>query len=215
MKFRTCALAAALAIGSASAIADHRHKQCHHYDRYHTQHKHSERCYETVVVHERVVHRYHYTEPSAYRPERRQDRYGQVVHVQPVYRYISVPVNDYSCIEYDERRAGHTSYTATVLGAVVGGALGHRIGDAHGDPKAAAIAGGLLGASVGRDIDQRARYRRGLNVNGPCTQTNRVESRRELVEYKVTYRYNGRTHHARMDYDPGEWVKLDVSHRPA
>ena len=77
------------------------------------------------------------------------------------------------------------------------------------------MAGGLLGASVGRDIDRRASYNRGLRVEGPCRVGSHVESRRELVEYKVTYRYNGRVHHARMDHDPGEWVKLDVNVSPA
>ena len=41
------------------------------------------------------------------------------------------------------------------------------------------------------------------------------ETRRQLVEYKVTYRYNGEVHSARMDYDPGEWIKLDVDVTPA
>ena len=107
------------------------------------------------------------------------------------------------------------SYTGTVLGAVIGGALGHRIGDAHGDPRLAAVAGGLLGASIGRSIDHNANYNQGLRVAKPCRVRHQQETVRELVEYKVTYRYNGRVHHARMDYDPGEWVKLDVDISPA
>jgi uncharacterized protein YcfJ len=35
------------------------------------------------------------------------------------------------------------------------------------------------------------------------------------VEYQVTYRYNGEVHRTTMDYDPGEWVKLDVDITPA
>jgi uncharacterized protein YcfJ len=72
-----------------------------------------------------------------------------------------------------------------------------------------------LGASLGRDFDRRASYNRGLRVEGPCRVTHREETRRQLVEYKVSYRYNGEVHLARMDYDPGEWVKLDVNITPA
>jgi uncharacterized protein YcfJ len=161
---------------------------------------------------------YRYTH---YRGERnhsrnfRGDGYGRVVSVEPIYRTVSVPVRGDSCVNYDRSRPNYTSHTATVLGAVIGGALGHRIGDSHGDPEVAAIAGGLLGASMGRDLDRRARYNRNVSVEGPCRVKQRYETRRELVEYKVSYRYNGEVHRARMDYDPGEWVKLDVDVSPA
>ena len=77
------------------------------------------------------------------------------------------------------------------------------------------MAGGLLGASVGRDVGHRASYKRSLRVEGPCRIRQHEETRRQLVEYKVSYRYNGEVHLARMDYDPGEWVKLDVNVTPA
>jgi uncharacterized protein YcfJ len=145
----------------------------------------------------------------------RNQPYGKVVHVEPVYRSYTRPVRDTSCLRRDPERVQFVSYTGMVLGAVVGGALGHRIGDAHGDPGVAAIAGGLLGASIGRTIDHNISYNQGLRVTGPCRVRHQQETVRELVEYKVSYRYNGRVYHARMDHDPGEWVKLDVDISPA
>lgn len=145
--------------------------------------------------------------------------YGRVIHVEPVYRSYKKPVKHNSCIQYDYSVPVHRSYTGTILGAVIGGALGHSIGDAHGDPGAAAIAGGLIGASFGRSIDRSHSYNRQLHVTGPCRSDRRRDRHyrtvREVVEYKVTYRYNGRVHKARMDYDPGEWVKLNVNVSPA
>ena len=145
--------------------------------------------------------------------------YGRVIHVEPIYRSYTVSRNDHSCIQYDRSIPVQTSYTGTILGAVIGGALGHSIGDAHGDPGAAAIAGGLIGASFGRSVDQRSSYNRQMLVTGPCRSdhhsAHRRKTVRELVEYKVTYRYNGRIHKARMDYDPGKWVKLNVDISPA
>ncbi len=144
-----------------------------------------------------------------------KDIYARVIHVEPVYRTYSTPTNDASCISYDYSRPIRTSYTGTILGAVIGGALGHKIGDSHGDPGAAAIAGGLIGASFGHSVDRRNSYNRQLRVAGPCRSNSGVKTVRELVEYKVTYRYNGRIHAARMDHDPGEWVKLNVNVSPA
>jgi len=145
--------------------------------------------------------------------------YGRVIHVEPVYRTYKAPRDHHSCVQYDHSIPIRTSYTGTILGAFIGGALGHAIGDAHGDPDAAAIAGGLIGASFGRSIDRSHSYNRQLHVTGPC-RSDRHRDRhyrtvREVVEYKVTYRYNGRVHKARMDYDPGEWVKLNVNVSPA
>jgi uncharacterized protein YcfJ len=149
----------------------------------------------------------------------KKGNYGRVIDVKPVYRTYTAPREHKSCIESDYSIPRHSSYTATILGAVIGGALGHRIGDAHGDPGAAAIAGGLIGASFGHSVDQRDSYARQLRVTGPCRSDHRRhdhrrETVRELVEYKVTYRYNGKKYKARMDHDPGRWVKLNVNVSP-
>jgi uncharacterized protein YcfJ len=198
MKLTTVLIFGVFTLGSTYALADHRHD-----------HGYKHRGY----GHHKTAQRH--TAEAAYRKHYPQEHYARVVNVEPVYRYYQQPVSDHSCVQYDQGRAGYNSHTATVLGAVIGGALGHRIGDSHGDPKVAAVAGGLLGASIGRDMDRRVSYNRGLRVEGPCRVGHREETRRQLVEYKVSYRYNGQVHLARMDYDPGEWVKLDVNVKPA
>jgi uncharacterized protein YcfJ len=211
MKLTTVLIASVFTLGSTFTLADRHHNNAKHWGH----HKHGPGCTHTQVVRERVIHEYRNTESREYRNHEYEGNYARVVSVEPVYRYVREPVRDHSCVEYDRSRSNYSSHTATVLGAVIGGALGHRIGDSHGDPKVAAVAGGLLGASVGRDIDQRASDYRGVRIEGPCRVSSNTYSRRELVEYKVAYRYNGSIHYARMDYDPGEWVQLDVSFTPA
>ena len=211
MKLTTVLIAGVFTLGSTFTLADRHHNNGKHWGH----HKHGPSCMHTQVVRERVIREYRHTDSTGYGDEGYASNYARVVSVEPVYRYVREPVRDHSCLQYDRSRSNYSSHTATVLGAVIGGALGHRIGDSHGDPKVAAVAGGLLGASVGRDIDQRASYYRGVRVEGPCRVSSHSESRRELVEYKVAYRYNGQVHYTRMDYDPGEWVKLDVSYSPA
>jgi uncharacterized protein YcfJ len=93
--------------------------------------------------------------------------------------------------------------------------VGHAIGDSHGDPKAAALAGGVIGASLGRDVGNHMHESRHLVVDGPCQPSERQHTRREVVEYVVSYRYNGEVYRTRMDYDPGEWIALDVDVKPA
>jgi len=211
MKLTAALMFGVFSLGSAYTLADHRcgegyrnHGHGHHRQAEHRRHK-GQRHYRAARERAAGDHRDHPT----------RERYARVLSVEPVYRYFKEPVRDHSCVQYEPGRAGYNSHTATVLGAVIGGALGHRIGDSHGDPKVAAVAGGLLGASLGRDMDRRANYHRGLRVEGPCRVQHREETRRQLVEYKVSYRYNGEVHLARMDYDPGEWVKLDVNVTPA
>lgn len=141
--------------------------------------------------------------------QRHEPLYGRVLSVEPIYRYAGRDRRRDSCVRYnDERRSD--SYTPALLGAIIGGAVGHRLGDHHGDPGVAAVAGTVLGASIGRDIGRHADRGRRLVVDGPCGYGDRDYRHREVVEYAVRYRYNGRVYVTHMDYDPGEWIELDV-----
>ncbi len=215
MKLTTALLVGVFALGSTFALAGGGHGHGKHLGHGHHKHKHSANFSHKLRAHHRGVHQYPQPVVRRHRGDSYETIYARVISAKPVYRYFSEPVRDHSCLQYDRSRRNYSSHTATILGAVIGGAVGHRVGDSHGDPQIAAVAGGLLGASVGRDIDQRASYNRGLRVEGPCRSGNPIENRRELLEYKVTYSYNGQIHYTRMEYDPGEWVKLGVSYTPA
>lgn len=107
-----------------------------------------------------------------------------------------------------ERRHPHDHTTATVVGAVVGGVLGNRIGRGRGRTLATvggAVAGGAVGREVGREHDRRDAVSR---VVRHCRPVRNAEEGVEL--YDVIYAYQGQNLHARLDYDPGDRVKLPV-----
>ena len=202
---RTIAIFTCLAaLGPAAALAHHGQPSRVVVKEYYT-HPHETTVVKTTV---KVV------EPRRHksRGNRSHDHgvvYGKVVSVEPIYRYVDSGQRRASCVRYVDDHRPRGSHTTTVLGAIIGGAVGHRLGDKHGDPGVAAIAGGLLGASIGRDVGDHLDHRRRVVVDGPCGYRD-DHRRREVVEYAVRYRYNGEEYHTRMDYDPGEWIALDV-----
>ena len=152
----------------------------------------------TQPAHGHHKHRFYQADPYVW---------GRVIDVQPIIETRYVTLRDRHCPRHHRYRAH--SPTPVVVGAVLGAALGHRIGDGYGDPGVAAVAGGLLGASVGHDAARR-HYREEPH----CYVDTRMEARDDIVGYRVTYRYAGKLYRARMNRDPGDWVKLQVDVRP-
>ncbi len=132
---------------------------------------------------------------------------------------------------YDRRyggydgRSGYGSETgrnvATVVGGIAGAVLGSKVGGGSGTYAAAAV-GSMLGGMAGREIyDQSQRGRRQVGTVRVCDP--------EPVRggypgsgyrdggaggYDVTYEYNGRRYTRRMDYHPGERVRVLVGVEP-
>lgn len=196
-----------MAMGPGLALADHYKHTKVVVKNYHP-HSVERRYVEKVVV---------VKQPKRHKRGRRYDEvvYGRVVDVEPVYRMTTYSAPTQSCVRYIDEPRRYNSHTSTVVGAVIGAAVGHAIGDSHGDPKAAALAGGVIGASFGRDVGNHMYESRHQVVDGPCQPSRQQHTRREVVEYVVSYRYNGEVYRTRMDYDPGEWIALDVNVKPA
>ena len=131
--------------------------------------------------------------------------------------------------DYDRRhggydgRSGYGSETgrnvATVVGGIAGAVLGSKVGGGSGSYAAAAV-GSMLGGMAGREIyDQNQRSRRQVGTVRVCDP---VPVRGGYPDYRedgaggydVTYEYNGRRHTRRMDYHPGERVRVLVEVEP-
>lgn len=158
----------------------------------------------------------HHTARHAGWEAAQQTVYGKVLSVQPVYSGRDHRYVEQSCVQwsdgYDQR---HRSWGPTVVGVVIGGAIGYHLGEDHNEPELGTIAGGLLGAAAGHGVSRQLHESRHIRVSGPCRPAKHNQRTSEPVEYQVIYRYNGRTYSEQMDYDPGEWVKLNVEASPA
>jgi hypothetical protein len=116
---------------------------------------------------------------------------------------------------------------ATIVGGIAGAVLGSKMGGGSGTYATTAI-GSMVGGIAGRQIydqTQRDRYVRPATVrvcdpepvrDGYGGYNNGYDSYRtgNATAYDVTYEYNGRRYTRRMDYHPGERVRVRVDVSP-
>lgn len=139
--------------------------------------------------------------------------WANVTRVNPIYRTVQVSSPSQQCYQQPVvRREGGSNTAGTVLGAVIGGVLGNTVGKGDGR-KAATVAGAVVGGAVGNRVASRDDRVVQESVTR-CQQVQNVGTERRIVGYNVEYRYRGQTYMARMDYDPGERVRVRVSVTP-
>lgn len=172
-----------------------------------------------------------------------QSTYGDVARVisaTPITERASVPQREcYTepVTSYEERRApGYREEyrepresagigPGTVLGAIVGGVIGHQFGGSSAGRDHGTVAGAIIGGLAGNaaDRDAQSGYRtasRDVYVDRtPVTRDAErcdtvAESRERIVGYDVRYEYNGREFRARLPYDPGPEMPVNVEVRP-
>jgi uncharacterized protein YcfJ len=140
--------------------------------------------------------------------------WADVLRVDPVYGMARTEVPRQEC--YDEQvvhREGGNTTAGTVLGAVIGGVLGNTVGKGDGR-KAATVAGAIAGGAVGNGVARRGGREYDDTVTR-CRQVSSVSEQRRLMGYDVEYRYHGDVYVSRLNYDPGERLRVRVSVAPA
>jgi len=166
--------------------------------------------------------------------------YGDVARViaaTPIYDRVSEPRRECRTEQvtaYEERRVREAPREAresggigagTVLGAIVGGVIGHQFGGSsagrdHGTA-AGAIIGGIVGNQAEREADSgyRSAGRDVIVDRIPVTRDVErcdtvADTTERIVGYDVRYEYNGREFRARMPFDPGNQIAVNVDVRP-
>jgi uncharacterized protein YcfJ len=141
--------------------------------------------------------------------------WADVLRVDPVYDRTQTGAHEECADVPVERRSdgGNNNAAGTVIGAVVGGVLGSTIGKGDGR-KAATVAGAVAGGAIGHNVASQddgyytAPERR-------CRMVQDGAEDRRIVGYDVQYRYRGDVFMSRLDYDPGERMRVRVSVAPA
>ena len=142
--------------------------------------------------------------------------WADVLRVDPIYAYERVSRPERECYDetvthHDDRRGNNTG--ATVLGAIIGGALGNQVGKGDGR-KAATIAGAVVGGAIGNNQARRDDEHYTTNERR-CREVDGGYEERRVAGYDVEYRYRGETYMSRLNYDPGERIRVRVSVTPA
>lgn len=140
--------------------------------------------------------------------------WADVLRVDPIYGVSRDDTPREEC--YDEpvvRRQGGNTTAGTVLGAVIGGVLGNTIGKGDGR-KAATVAGVVAGGAVGNGVARRG-DRDEDDTETRCHEVRSVSQQRRVMGYDVEYRFHGDVYVDRLNYDPGERLRVRVNVAPA
>lgn len=141
--------------------------------------------------------------------------WADVLRVDPVYDDAgpapAAPPHE-ECYEEQTETHADTRAGGTVLGAIIGGVIGHSFGKGGGRA-ATTAAGAAAGAVVGNNVAEA--NDRGTRTERHCRIVDSPGGQRHIVAYDVEYRYRGGLYSARMNYDPGDRIRVRVSVTPA
>lgn len=144
--------------------------------------------------------------------------WADVLRVDPVYDDAGPPPSSpphEECYEQQsevpappDNRAG-----TTVLGAIVGGVIGHSFGKGNGRA-ATTVAGAAAGAVIGNNAAAQGEQRAYASERH-CRIVDSPGGQRQIVAYDIEYRYRGELYTSRMNYDPGDRLRVRISVTPA
>ncbi|GAA0242386.1 glycine zipper 2TM domain-containing protein [Rhodanobacter caeni] len=139
--------------------------------------------------------------------------WADVLRVDPVSAITQTEVPRQECYDQQVVHQDRGNSTAgTILGAVVGGVLGNTVGKGDGR-RAATVAGAVAGGAVGnRASNHGGTYE---TTQTRCRQVSTVSEQRRIVGYDVEYKYRGEVYVSRLNYDPGERLRVRVNVQPA
>jgi uncharacterized protein YcfJ len=142
---------------------------------------------------------------------------ARVISVKPIYERVQVHHPRQHCWnEPVYHRNGRDSAVPMITGAIIGGAIGNQFGKGNGR-KALTVAGMLLGGAIGNDMARQHSYGYGhgyRTMERRCRVVDDYRSRRDVVGYRVKYRYNGKIHSTRTQEHPGRYINVRVRVRP-
>ena len=140
--------------------------------------------------------------------------WADVLRVDPVYGTTQTSVPRQVCQDQTvvQQHPGNTT-AGSILGAVVGGVLGSTVGRGNGRTLSTAV-GAVAGGAVGGQVAANNGGQTAQTVT-QCRTVESVSEQRQIMGYDVEYRYRGEVYESRLNYDPGERLRVRVSVTPA
>jgi uncharacterized protein YcfJ len=137
---------------------------------------------------------------------------ARVISSTPVYDHVNEPRKECwtETVGYEERVSRGNNGGGSIIGAIAGGLLGSTVGKGNGRIAAAAV-GAATGAVIGDRMDNDDRYYRSSRPRQVerCRVTDNFHD--VVVGYDVAYKYRGQEYAARLPYDPGQWLDVNVA----
>ncbi len=143
--------------------------------------------------------------------------FADVLRSDPIYETVQEARPREVCndVSTERNRRYDNTNAGTVIGALVGAALGNQVGAGDGR-RAATVAGAVVGGAVGREVDASDNPQgTERSVRSECRVVDQYVERKQVVGYDVQYRYRGEVYSSRLDYEPGEKLRVRVAISPA
>lgn len=139
---------------------------------------------------------------------------ARVLRVEPITSTVQVAIPQQECYQQEVHRPVYTSRNngGALVGGVVGGIIGHNVSHGRGG---FTVASAILGAAIGQSMTQdRGAYYDEVSYVDRCEVHTRYQTQQRLEGYNVTYRYKGQLYTTRMNYDPGQFIRVRVDVSP-
>ncbi len=135
---------------------------------------------------------------------------AKVIWAEPEYETIEVNEPETKCWDetVDEHPLRDEQIMPMIVGGVIGGVVGHQFGDGRGND-ASTVAGSIIGSMVGHEWSGGEDDYRVVSERR-CTEVDHWHSRRQLVGYRVKYRYAGNDYFTHTQTHPGDWMDVRV-----
>jgi uncharacterized protein YcfJ len=115
------------------------------------------------------------------------------------------------CDQYERAGESRGSVGSTMIGALIGGVIGNQVGSGNGR-RAATAAGAIAGGAIGNQAGRRTVEPAGSESR--CRMVEEFVQEQQVVGYDVEYRYRDDVFMSRMDYHPGDRLKIRVAVSP-
>lgn len=141
---------------------------------------------------------------------------AKVIKVKPIYESYQVNRPETECWNERVKYRGHRGdrhYGGMITGGIIGGLAGHQVGGGRGKD-VATVVGTIVGAAIGDNLAHSNHRKPYSKIERRCETIDHYETRKEIVGYKVKYRYDGQTHWTRTDTHPGSYIRVKVKVKP-